>query len=51
MLSIAYLCNAVDSKYLNHYLRKNNFPDVEFAVDHRRKAVTIYFEGLSKGDE
>ena len=27
---------------------KNNFPDAEFAVDHRRKTVTIFFEGIPK---
>jgi hypothetical protein len=29
----------------------NNFPDVEFAVDHRRRTVTIFFEGKPEGDE
>jgi len=24
---------------------QNNFPDTEFAVDHRRRTVTIFFEG------
>ena len=24
---------------------KNNFPDAEFKIDHRRKVITIYLEG------
>ena len=29
----------------NRVWLQNNFPDAEFAVDHRRKTVTIFFEG------
>ena len=29
----------------------NNFPDVEFTVDHRRKTVTIFFDGKPQGGE
>ena len=25
---------------------KNNFPDAEFKIDHRRKVITIYLEGI-----
>ena len=30
---------------------QTNFPDAEFAVDHRRKTVTIFFEGKPVGGE
>ena len=29
----------------------NNFPDVEFAINHRSKTVTIFFEGKPEGGE
>lgn len=35
----------------NRVWLKNNFPDVEFAVNHRRKTVTIFFEGKPKGGQ
>ncbi|MCK5563801.1 MAG: hypothetical protein KAJ07_01025 [Planctomycetes bacterium] len=30
---------------------QTNFPNVEFAVDHRRKTVTIFFEGIPAGGQ
>ncbi len=35
----------------NRVWLKNNFPNVEFAVDHRSKTVTIFFEGKPSGGE
>ncbi len=35
----------------NRVWLKNNFPDVEFAVNHRSKTVTIFFEGRPKGGQ
>lgn len=35
----------------NRVWLKDNFPDVEFAVDHRRKTVTIFFAGKPEDGE
>ncbi len=35
----------------NRVWLQNNFPDAEFAVDHRSKTVTIFFEGKPLGGE